>query len=151
MLVENKLTMIDPIFILRSPFRFTTSPPIQPIAIIHMRGGGVWSWAFYGAYCECSGMLCIRDQVPLCEKLGQSWLIVGDNNLRNFGIIATASSCCAFLCRVIHSCFRTTPLLPSSACGQTSLQDRHISNSFLHVIRHCLEVCHAHTHFFSHH
>jgi hypothetical protein len=140
--------MTDPIFILRSPFRFTTSLPIQPTAIVHMRGGGVWRWSFYGAYYECSLMLCIRDQVSLCEKLGQAWLTAGDNKPLNFGIIA--SSCCAFLCRVIHSCFRTTGLLPGSASERTSLQDRHISNSFLHVIRHCLEVFML-THFLSHH
>jgi hypothetical protein len=38
---------------------------------------------------------------------------------------------------------RTTRLLPYSAWGQTSLQFRHVSNSFLHVIRHCLELGHV--------
>ena len=38
-------------------------------------------------------MLCITDQlVPLCEKVGQEYLTVGDNNLFALGIIAPDSS-----------------------------------------------------------
>ena len=76
--------------------------------------------------------------VPPCEKVGEECLTSGGNDLLALGIIAPASSCCAFLCRVIYSCCRTTRLFLSSAWGReradksaistcpSSLQYRHV-------------------------
>ena len=48
------------------------------------------------------------------------------------------------------SCRRTFRLLTNSDWVRTGLQDRHVLNSFLHVIRHCLDQCTL-THFWTHH